>query len=266
MIHLGWVLERSLFWVCSPNYSVSSYDMFSTHIFLYYFSVKQIITCLELDSSLSPNIPLIPFPKPAFSPLLQTICSAPWPGTSLTRTCPIVPKSCLFRFGLILISTSKLASTPVLLQELETGIAFSLSSFWLRLHSQLWLWTWTLQLPLLNSSVPCYFLSAPTEWPSTAFQLLVVLPPMAVRRPLENASLVMAFDCRKSSSPITYNLRRADNCWSGNDRCWISKKCSFSPSLRHYWKTTCSSDYRWGPHEEGFLICGLLCSFECLLD
>ena len=34
--------------------------MFSTPILLYYFSVKQIITCLELDSFLFPSTCLIP--------------------------------------------------------------------------------------------------------------------------------------------------------------------------------------------------------------
>lgn len=210
--------------------------MFSTHIFLYYFSVKQIITRLELDSS---PLPLVPFPKPAFPPLFQTICSAPWPGTWLTLTSSRVPRSCLFDSGLILISPCKLASTPVLLEELETWIAFSLFSFWLRLHSQQQLWTWTLPLPLLNSLVPCHFLPAPLEWPSTALQLLVLPPPMAVRRHLENASLVMALTAGSPSvAPVTYNLRGTHNCGSG----------SLAPSLRGHWKTAGPADCRREPH------------------
>lgn len=56
--------------------------MFSTRIFLDYFSVKQIITRLELDSFPSPNITLIPFPflfffcfKPSALPLGQELHS-----------------------------------------------------------------------------------------------------------------------------------------------------------------------------------------------
>lgn len=150
--------------------------MFSTRIFLDYFSGKQIITRLELDPFPSLNITLIPFPKPAFLLLLQTVCSAPWPGTSLTLSSPIVPKSCLFDFGLILISTSKLASTPVLLEELEIWRAFSPPSFCLCLYSQQRPWTWTLPLPLLNSLMPCRVLHAPIEWPGIALRLLIPSP------------------------------------------------------------------------------------------
>lgn len=146
--------------------------MFSTRIFLYYFSVKQILTCLGFASCWYP-------PHSCFScSSLSHRPVSPWPGTSPALLQPIVTKSCLFYFGLILISASKLVSTEVLLEWPEICIV-SLSSSWLCLYPQQWLQTWTLIPPLLKSSMPYHFMPRSTEWPCTAFQFLVLPLSMA---------------------------------------------------------------------------------------
>lgn len=63
--------------------------VFPTHIFLYYFfSIEQIIACLELDSSLPPSVLLVPVPTPALPPLSRHLPHSS-AKVSLTLTHPI---------------------------------------------------------------------------------------------------------------------------------------------------------------------------------
>lgn len=209
----------SLFWVCNPNCSVGSYDDV-------FFSCLPILFFCKTNNCMSRTNMLL---------LFLFFCAIPFSilisqELLLFLQAPLSPNSA-YLFGLFLISPSKLASTPVLLEWLEIWPVFTFSSCgptspsWAMMMTPLW--CPAISCPDLWDGLECFSASS------------LGLLPLALRGIWEGKSdRVIWLHEVLQWLPVAFSLRWTSNCKSGNGQVIVNLQI---------WRMLC------GQWQEGFL-------------